>query len=233
MRALLVFLFLQKLAILSRLFFRHRHEWIDQPMPDPWPDFHVVAILNHTSLYEFLFAGAVPSRFLWRMAQHGTLPVAAKTIARPFIGHFWRLIARTVIPISRERDRTWSNVLTAIEPDSMVVLFPEGKMKRANGLDRDGNPMQVRGGVADIIASIPEGRILLAFSQGLHHIQIPGQRLPRLFRTVALRLQALDIVAYRQQLGYLPDRPDEFKRAVVRDLTERRDRYCPSGVGEK
>jgi hypothetical protein len=98
-------------------------------------------------------------------------------------------------------------------------------MLRANGLDKNGRPMTVKGGIADIVRSIPQGRMLLAYSAGLHHVQTPGQRIPRIFKTVCMRLETIDIAAYRNRLM---DRhgADGFKKALVRDLEYRRDRHC-------
>ena len=46
-------------------------------------------------------------------------------------------------------------------------------MKRANGMDLEGMPMTIRGGVADLLMAIPGGRMLIAYSGGLHHVQVP------------------------------------------------------------
>src|SRR5207245_10602251 len=100
-----------------------------------------------------------------------------------------------VIPITRERDQTWFAVLDRIDPQSMVVIAPEGRMKRETGLDLHGKPMTVRGGVADILLAIQRGRMLLAYSGGLHHVQVPG-RIPNLFETVRMRLDNLEIAGY-------------------------------------
>ena len=56
-------------------------------------------------------------------------------------------------------------------------------MKRRNGLDSQGQPMTVRGGIADILEAIPSGPMLIAYSGGLHHVQAPGETLPAVFRT--------------------------------------------------
>jgi len=64
------------------------------------------------------------------LASRGVLPAAQKTIERPLVGHFFRLVASQVVPISRKRDATWDQVLKAIETDSMVGLAPEGRMRR-------------------------------------------------------------------------------------------------------
>ncbi len=226
LREILVYLVLLKLKYLSRVFYRHELGWVGEVPEDPWGGIRLVAILNHTSLFEFLFAGIAPNRFLLQVARHGVVPAADKTLRRPLLGTFFRLIARQVVAVSRERDHTWDDVLRRIDPEALVALLPEGRMKRANGLDLEGRPMTVRGGIADILGAIPEGRMLLAYSGGLHHVQIPGQGLPRLFKTLRMRLEVLDIRAYREELLARSGLAG-FKRAVIADLERRRDLYCP------
>jgi hypothetical protein len=226
MRSYLVFLVLLVVKAFARLFYRIDRQWIGDVPPDPWRRVRLAAILNHTSLYEALFAGACPAHFLWRLARHGVVPLAQKTADRAVVGRFYGLVAARVVPITRERDETWSDVLRQIDPDAMVIILPEGRMKRATGLDSEGKPMTVRGGIADILETMGEGRMLLAYSGGLHHVQVPGQRFPRLLKTIRLRLEAVDMAAYRAA------RLEEggakgFRRAVVRDLERRRDLYCP------
>jgi hypothetical protein len=225
-RSYIVFLILLMVKALSRLFYRIDVQWIGEVPPDPWRHVRLAAILNHTSLYEALFAGACPPHFLWRLARHGVIPVAQKTTDRALVGRFYRSVAARVVPISRERDETWSEVLRQIDPDAMVIILPEGRMKRANGLDSQGKPMTVRGGIADILETMGDGRMLIAYSGGLHHVQVPGERFPRLFKTIRMRLEVVDMASYRAA------RLEEggvkgFRRAVVRDLERRRDLYCP------
>ncbi len=226
MRDLANFLVLLAVKVVARLFYRIDVRWIGDPPRDRWRHVRLAALLNHTSLYEPLFAGACPVHFLWRLARHGVIPVARKTTDRAVVGRFFGLIAKHVVSITRERDETWKAVLQRIDPDAMVVIAPEGRMKRANGLDADGKPMTVRGGIADILESMGEGRMILAYSGGLHHVQIPGERIPRLFRTIRLRLELVEIGAYRREILAAAGR-EGFRRAVVNDLERRRDLYCP------
>jgi len=144
---------------------------------------------------------------------------------RPLVGRFFGFLAGNVVTISRERDDTWQQVLSSIGPDSMVLLAPEGRMKRATGLDLEGRPMTVRGGIADILQAVGSGRMLLAYSGGLHHVQHPGQLLPRPFKKIRVRLETVDIEAYCRSLKEPPG-SEEFKRAVRADLERRRDLYC-------
>ncbi len=226
MRSYLVFLLLLLVKAVTRCLYRLDVKWIGDVPPDPWRHIRVCGILNHTSLYEALLAAGCPNHFLWRIARHGVVPIAQKTAGRAVVGRFYGMVAARVISISRERDETWSEVLRQIDPDAMVLILPEGRMKRANGLDSQGKPMTVRGGIADILETMNEGRFLIAYSGGLHHVQTPGEKFPRLFKRIRLRLEVLDIAAYRQtclEEGGVKG----FRRAVVNDLERRRDTVCP------
>jgi len=227
-RKLFVFLFLYGLRLAARPFFRVRVRWIGSPPVDRWRHLRVVCLLHHTSLFEWLYILAVPPSFLWRVAVHGVVPAAEKTLRRPVVGYFFRSIAGHVVSISRERDHTWKEVLARIDPDSMVLILPEGRMMRRNGLDSKGQPMTVRGGIADILEAIPAGRMLLAYSGGLHHVQAPGDRWPRLFRRIWLNLELVEIAEYRADRRRESETSAGFKRAVVDDLERRRDRHCPT-----
>jgi 1-acyl-sn-glycerol-3-phosphate acyltransferase len=237
MRSYFPYLLLRLLQLISRLLYRHEYEWVGEKPPDGgerWEAYRLVAILNHTSLFEALLAGQPPKRFLRRMGLHATVPVADVTINRPIIGWFWRNVAGNVVPVSRERDHTWQEVLSSVDdPESMVIILPEGRMKRGTGFDKHGRPMRVRGGIADLLTCFPEGRMLICYSQGLHHVQIPDQGLPKLFKTIRCRFEELDIAAYRDSLSGDLDPNDEnaFRKRVIQDLTGRRDRYCTSDVG--
>jgi hypothetical protein len=224
-RSALVFSLLCLLKVLSRTFYRFDFDWIDpKPDPNPWGNIRLIVFLNHTSLFEPVFLGVPPPNFIWRLAAHGVVPAADKTTDRPLVGMVFKFIAHQVIPITRQRDDTWSQVMSTIEPDSMVAIAPEGRMKRANGLDLHGNPMTVRGGVADILLAMKSGKMLIAYSGGLHHVQIPG-RAPRIFKTIRLRGETLEISDYiRSMMEH--GGPEQFKRNVIKDLEARRDANC-------
>jgi hypothetical protein len=226
-RKYFVFCFLAWLRLIAKLFWRVRVGWVGPVPDDPWAGIRLVCFLHHTSLFEWLFLGAVPLRFVWRVAAHGVVPAAEKTIRRPLVGLFFKAIAAHVVSITRERDHTWRSVLTRIDPDSMVIILPEGRMMRPNGLDADGRPMTVRGGISDILEAIPGGPMLVAYSGGLHHVQAPGEHLPRLFRTIRLNIEWLDLGAFRDGIRRRAVSDAAFKRTVVSDLESRRDRNRP------
>jgi 1-acyl-sn-glycerol-3-phosphate acyltransferase len=225
-RTRFIYLILLALKAFARLFYKHDAAWVSRAGDgDPWEELQLVAVLNHTSLFEWLYFGSVPNRFLRRLASAAVVPVADTTFSRPLVGRFLRLIVAFPVPITRKADSTWQSVLEHIGSDKMIIIFPEGRMKRAGGLDKHGRPMTARGGIADILRRHEGGSMLIAYSGGMHQVQAPGQRLPRLFKTIRIRFESLDIGAYRQDIG-TDLKPVGFKRAVRRDLDRRRDLHC-------
>ena len=97
-------------------------------------------------------------------------------------------------------------------------------MKRDTGLDSNGKPMTVRSGVAEIISEIQEGNILIAYSGGLHHVQHPGELIPRLFKTIHLNLEKIDILDYKKQFN---SDGIQFRKDIVADLENRLVQNCP------
>lgn len=228
MRSVITFAMLFLIKLMSKVFYRHKLEWISDVPRDAWKRLRVISVLNHTSLYEPLLAGVAPNPLLWKIARWGVLPIAAKTMRRK-VGLFFRMIARNVVVITRKKDDTWQAVLDHIDDRAVVCILPEGRMMRPNGLDGKGQPMTVRGGIADILQVIDDGYMLIVYSGGLHHVQAPGERLPRLFKTIRVRLELVDIADYRRALAERSG-DDSFKRAVIADLESRRDERCPSEV---
>ncbi len=231
MRSLIVTTLLMSLKAVTRLLYTYDVRWIDGTVTVPWHDVRLVALLNHTSLYEPLYAGGVPGAFLRRLAGHGVLPIADKTIRRPLVGSLFRSLARHVVVITRKRDQTWSSVLDRIDdPEAMFLILPEGRMMRRDGLDVRGQPLSIRAGIVELIGAIPYGRMILAVSGGLHHVQAPGELVPRLFRKLKLNLELLDIESYRQQLGFSGGWR-QFHKRVVADLERRRNLHWPPTGG--
>ena len=220
------YLFLLFLKAVSHAFYRHETRWLAAPPPPPWEDLRLLAFMHHTSLFEWLCVAHAPNHLLRRVAQRGVIPIAQKTYDRAIVGSFYRVLAPEMVPISREPDHTWEEVMRRVDPEALVIIAPEGRMMRANGLDKNGMPMTVRGGIADILRALDGGKMLIAYSGGLHHVQVPGQRVPNLFRDVRMSLEILDIDDYKRSLGVDPAAKG-FKSAVKRDLEHRRDTLRP------
>lgn len=226
MLAALRFAVLASVKLLARVFYGFRYEPVDGgAMPARWDDVRVGALINHTSLFEPLFLGGMPWRFLWAVASHGLMPGADTTLERPIVGRFYKALAPEVVPLTRVRDQTWRDFLGRLHPRSLVLMTPEGRMMRRGGLDKRGMPMRIRSGIAEVLEGLDDGRLFLFYSGGLHHVHAPGDAFPRLFRRLRARFEVLDIAGYKRDLGA---GTDGFRERVTQDLERRRDRWCPA-----
>ena len=98
-------------------------------------------------------------------------------------------------------------------------------MMRANGLDKHGKPMSVRGGIADILCQMKTGKMLLGYSGGLHHVNAPGEKRMRLFKTLKIRYEIVEIENYLAQFNEKD--PRRLRKLVARDLEARLERHKP------
>lgn len=224
MRHLLAFTILASVKTLSQILYKAEFNWLTEKPEEPFKKAKLMVFLNHTSLYEPLYIQAIPYASLWQMAKTFNVPGADITLDRPIVGIFWKLMIPNIASVTRKQDGTWNKYLNTIRPDSVILLAPEGRMKRPNGLDKYGKPMTVRGGVADIIESLNEGSMILCFSGGLHHVQSPGQHFPRFFKTIKMNFSYHDIKSYKASF---PENPRERKIKIVQDLQARLERDCP------
>lgn len=219
------FLSLGSIKVFANLFYSVKNEWINEPDGDPWKGLKLIVFLHHTSLFEPLLLGGAPWSLIWKMAGRIIAPGASVTMDRPVAGRLLKYVAPKMIPISRERDETWNNFLDAIDEHSVVIIAPEGRMKRPDGLDKHGKPMSVRGGIADILEVLPKGEMVFVYSGGLHHIQQPGQGLPKLFKPVKMRCERVNIQEYVEEMKSVPE--TSFKKAVTSDMEARMERNVP------
>lgn len=221
---------LSAVKILSVCFYRIQLRWEQgaAPTQQEWSRLKLGILLNHTSLFEPILLGGMPWALLWQMAKRGVFPIADLTFQRPFVGRFYTALGNAT-PVTRVRDESWDSFMASVQHDSLVLILPEGRMKRRNGLDKDGQAMTVRGGVADILMSIPDGLMLVAVSGGLHHIQAPGEGFPRLFRRAFISADFMEVASFvLPKLASCSASPSgepahAFKQAVIDDLTQRRD----------
>ncbi|MEX0798804.1 MAG: 1-acyl-sn-glycerol-3-phosphate acyltransferase [Bacteriovoracaceae bacterium] len=223
MRALISFTILSGIKIFARLFYRFDVNWLTKE-EDSWDEIRLIVFLNHTSLFEPLYVGVPPWPFIAKLSRKMVAPGADKTLNRPIVGKFWKFMGPGMISISRKRDRTWKSFMEAIKNRSIIIIAPEGRMKRANGLDLNGNPMTVKSGVADVLEQLYEGKMLVAYSGGLHHVQVPGQKFPNFFKRLKMNLELLDIQDYKAAFN---GEGVAWKRAVVADMQERLENNCP------
>lgn len=223
MRTLLGFLLLSGVKVFSHLFFRGIFQWKPESKEN-FRDVKLIIFLNHTSLYEPLFLQAAPFSFLWRLTHHAHIPGADVTLNRPIVGKFWKMLIPNISTITRKRDESWDIFMKEIDERSVIILAPEGRMKRPDGLDKFGHKMTVRGGVADIIDKLHEGKMMICLSGGLHHVQAPGILIPKLFKTIKMNFVTLEINDYLKQFSAEPKRR---KIQIIHDLQSRLENDCP------
>jgi len=200
------------------LFYRFEQQWLSTEDKSQWPDVNLIIFLNHTSLFEPLFIRLAPFNFLWRIANNLVVPGADITLERPITGKIYRTLIPGCIPITRKKDQSWDNFLEYVGNDKVNAILPEGRMKRRDGLDKTGQPMNVRGGVVDILNRLNKGKILFVYSGGLHHIQAPGDKYPKLFKTIKANMEIIDLASYKRQFS---TNEDEFKKQVLNDINQR------------
>lgn len=225
MKRLIAFSILALVKIISHCFFKGHFTWINETPEKPWDNVRLIALLNHTSLYEPVYIQALSFSFLWKLADKVNVPGADVTLNRPVVGLLWKLMLPNIASVTRKRDRSWVSYLNSIKPDSVILIAPEGRMKRLNGLDKNGRPMTVQGGIADIIEVLDEGSLVLCFSGGLHHIQAPGQHFPRLFQPIFMNMMYLDIREYKK--SFADYSPRERKLKITQDFQQRLETHCP------
>lgn len=226
MRQILAFLILASVKTFCHLFYRADFKWITpHPEKNPWKNVRMIVLLNHTSLFEPLYIRAFSYRYLWYLASHLNVPGADITLNRRFVGKFWKLMVPGIASVSRKQDATWSKYLENIKETCVIMIAPEGRMKRPNGLDKNGKPMTIKIGITDIIEDLDKGAMLLAFSGGLHHIQKPGQHFPKVFRPIKMNMAYIDIAEYK---GSFTGSVRERKLAMLADLQKRLEQNCPS-----
>lgn len=218
------FFLLLAIKAASRIFFRFESEWVGAPPAAPFRDARVGVLLNHTSLFEPILVALFPVGWLWRVARYGVMPGADATLDRPLAGRLFKSLVPRAVSVTRSRDRTWDAFLSHVGEEAVVLISPEGRMKRRSGLDKHGKPMTLRGGIVDVLERKASGTMLLVYSEGLHHVQAPGEGMPKLFKRVRARLEEVPLAEYRRAMGH---GTPEFRANVLADLERRRDRHCP------
>lgn len=224
MRILISFIIMSTVKILSLIFYKTETNWLKVEGKKKWDKIRLIVFMNHTSLFEPLYLSQVPFPFLFRLSRKMVAPGADKTLSRPIVGLFWRFLSPGMKSITRKRDDSWKEFMGSIEERSVIIIAPEGRMKRLTGLDLNGNKMTVRGGIADILDYIDEGNMLIVYSGGLHHVQIPGQKIPNLFKRIKINIEQLDIPNYKNQFEV---EGRAWKKAVVDDLQNRLENNPP------
>jgi 1-acyl-sn-glycerol-3-phosphate acyltransferase len=224
MRRIFAFFILSSIKTLVRIFYTAHFTWSPKKEEIDFNRVRLMVLLNHTSLYEPLFLSELPYAFLWQIADKIYLPIADVTLKRPIVGFFFRLMLPRVFPITRKSDDSWQNYLNSIREEDLMIIAAEGRMKRPNGLDKQGKKMSIRAGVADIIDRLGAGTILICHSGGLHHIQKPGQMIPKVFQPIRMHVTEVDISQYRKRFS---ENSRERKIQIVADFQTRLETETP------
>jgi hypothetical protein len=218
---LLSFFMFSSVKYLASIFYRFEVKWLSEQSSVNWKDIKLIVFLNHTSLFEPIFIKVAPHSFIWKLSRNLVVPGADITLKRPIVGRFFKSIVPGAVSISRKRDSSWTNFMDKIDPCSVVAILPEGRMKRKDGMDKHGKPMSVRGGIADILHHMQDGKALFVYSGGLHHIQSPGQIFPRIFKRVKVNLELMNIDQYKQMIEEKSATFKEFRKNIVSDLNQK------------
>ena len=221
-----IFFILLFVKLISQIFYKFEGKYIGDQDPN-WTDLKLIMLINHTSLYEPLFLGVAPINLLWLGSSRFLAPGADKTLERPIVGWFYKNLVPRMISISRKRDHTWDNFLSQIGEESMILMAPEGRMMRETGLDKNGKEMSIKTGIVDILKGLKGGKMILLYSGGLHHVQVPGQRLPKLFKTLKMNVEIASIVDYKSQFLKEGVSDRDFRKAVIEDLEKKKKEHCP------
>ncbi|MGK0443828.1 MAG: hypothetical protein ACJA1U_000756 [Bermanella sp.] len=223
---LIRFILMCTLKLICSVLYRFELRWLSDENFKQFKDVRLIVFLNHTSLFEPLFIGACPLSVLWRLSGELIAPGADITLNdRPIVGKIYHSLLPGLVPITRKKDESWQHFMSLVSKDTLVAILPEGRMKRSSGLDKHGNAMTVRGGVADILEVKEHGKILFVYSGGLHHIQSPGDKLPKVFKTIRANVQIMDIQAYKDSLPF--EFGHDFREEVVADMQRRLETHVP------
>ncbi|MFN8321904.1 MAG: 1-acyl-sn-glycerol-3-phosphate acyltransferase [Chitinophagales bacterium] len=226
MKNFISFLILLFIKGFSRLFFRFKIGWPNNNPNINWNETRLIVLINHTSLLEPLYLGFLPISFLRMLSKRMVAPGADKTLNRPLVGTFYKLFSPGMVSISRKRDDTWQEFMNSIATDSIIMIIPEGRMKRKNGLDLNGQKMTIKTGITDVLTGLNEGQMILAYSGGLHHVHVPGEKSYRFFKTLKMNLETFSIDEYKKNFGE-PVGTEAWRKKVVDDLQHRLETKVP------
>lgn len=215
------FLFLSSIKTLGYVIYPSKLNWISK-RPSDWSDVSLILVLNHTSLFEFVYSVTLPYSFLKELSRNLVIPVAQKTLDKPLAGFVFKNLTPKTIGLSRKRDESWKYFLENIQSENICIFMPEGQMKRKNGLDKNGKPMKVKKGVYELMQKYRGKNMVLVYSHGLHHVFAPGDSFPKVFKKIEADIEFLSIDQYLSEYENSEDPATE----IASDLQKRRDQYC-------
>ena len=197
-----------------------RLDWISKE-PKAWNDVSLILILNHTSLFEFVYGVSLPFSFLNELSKRLIIPVADSTMKSPIGNFVFSNLAPKTIGLTRRRDESWQRFLDSIDSNDICIFMPEGRMKRLDGLDKSGKPMTMKKGVVDLLGKYRGKKMVIVYSSGLHHVLAPGQRIPKIFQPIFAKTELMDVSSYLEQFSN-----EDLYEAIPKDLEKRRNRFC-------
>lgn len=184
---LIRFILMCTLKLICSVLYRFELRWLSDENFKQFKDVRLIVFLNHTSLFEPLFIGACPLSVLWRLSGELIAPGADITLNdRPIVGKIYHSLLPGLVPITRKKDESWQHFMSLVSKDTLVAILPEGRMKRSSGLDKHGNAMTVRGGVADILAVKEHGKFCLSIAAACITFSPLGISYPRYLKPFAL-----------------------------------------------
>ena len=78
--------------------------------------------------------------------------------------------------------------------------------------------------------NIEEGQLAFAYSGGLHHIQAPGEGFPKLFKTLRVDIEVVEIEQYKKSFpGEIGS--EEWRLTVQADFQHRLENNVPEHDG--
>ena len=215
------FIFLSTLKFSGHFIYPSKLNWIGKK-PENWHDISLILVLNHTSLFEFVYCVTLPYSFLKQLSKKLVIPVAQKTLDAPISGLVFKYLTPNTIGLTRKRDESWQYFLDNIKRENICIFMPEGQMKRLNGLDKNGQPMKVKTGVYELMQKYRGKNMVLVYSHGLHHVFPPGARFPKIFKKIEADIEFLAVDEYLKKF----DTSHEPAIDVAQDLQIRRDQHC-------
>ncbi|MBC62560.1 MAG: hypothetical protein CMP11_08890 [Zetaproteobacteria bacterium] len=214
------FLFISFVKICQKIFYPTKVTWVNNRKA-VWDNVPLVVVLNHTSLFEFIYAGILPFSYIKKISSHLIAPVAKETSDKWFMGFLFKLMAPKPIPISRKKDESWQYFLDQICARDIMIFLPEGRMKRLNGFDKHGKKMTVRGGIVEVLKRYQGREMMFVYSGGLHHVLPPGKTIPRLFKRLSVKLESIKVSEYLEKFK----NDINIKKSICLDMEKRRDKY--------
>jgi hypothetical protein len=74
---------------------------------------------------------------------------------------------------------------------------------------------------------LDSGQMLITYSGGLHHVQVPGEGWPKLFKKLKMNVEVMDITAYKTSFSGQQGAA-EWRKQMLADLQHRLETKPPA-----